>query len=85
MWRGAEDIREALKSFGFFFFRWRREEDICFGVEGVKMACFALPEGHVSLAADCCIGLQTLGSTEGVSSHQSAVEYFLTLCKYMSL
>lgn len=55
---GAEDIREALKSFGFFFFRGRKGVDICFEVEGVKMACLALPEGHVNLAADCCIGLQ---------------------------
>lgn len=58
MRRGAEDMRETLKSFGFFFFRGRREVDICLGVEGVKMAGLALPEGHVNLAADCCIGLQ---------------------------
>ena len=58
MWHGAEDIRGTLKSFGFFFFRGRREVDICFGIEGVRMAGLALLEGHVNLPADCCIGLQ---------------------------
>lgn len=82
---GAEDIHETLKSFGFFFFRGQREVDICFGVEGVKMALLALLEGHVNLAADRYIGLQRHWVNGGVSSHQSAVEYFLTLCEYMSL